>query len=291
MLHWRGKAILEAGISDMLANRGLDEATDLVISGCSAGGLAALLHCDFWSAQVHSKGKTVCMPDSPFFVDYEGPPHYASRLAWAFVQQNCTYGLSSACVAAEKPASRCMFAEHAAKYVTSPIFMMQSVYDQWQIDNVLGSRSERLINSFGANLTSRAVGSLVAPGRPNGIFLDSCYHHCWAWNRFRIGGYTQAMAFQAWFEKRHATQSMWSQNASYPCHQCCGKSAESPLAPGDPAQNITSGSNTKNNGVFDSVSKRSQQQKGKGLSALPNNDNMRSGPAGAELPRAPVLHP
>jgi hypothetical protein len=226
MLHWRGNAILEAGVSDMLANRGLDQATDVVISGCSAGGLAALLHCDFWSAQVHSKGKTpsrvVCMPDSPFFVDYEGPPRYASSLAWAFVQQNCTFGMSSACVAAEQPASRCMFAEHAAKYVTSPVFMMQSVYDQWQIDNVLGSRSPGLINIFGANLTSRAVGSLAARGRSNGVFLDSCYHHCWAWNKFRIGGYTQAMAFQQWFEKRHATQSAWIQNSTYPCNQCCG---------------------------------------------------------------------
>jgi len=48
-LHWRGKHILEGAIEDLLDNKGLNNATDIVISGSSAGGLATYMHCDKWA--------------------------------------------------------------------------------------------------------------------------------------------------------------------------------------------------------------------------------------------------
>lgn len=39
-LHWQGKNILHAAINDLLTHRTLANATDVVISGCSAGGWA-----------------------------------------------------------------------------------------------------------------------------------------------------------------------------------------------------------------------------------------------------------
>lgn len=42
-LFFRGKHILKAVIDDLLDNRGLSNATDVVVSGCSAGGLASTL--------------------------------------------------------------------------------------------------------------------------------------------------------------------------------------------------------------------------------------------------------
>jgi hypothetical protein len=48
-LWFRGKHILKAMQSDLLKNRGLDKSTDVVISGCSAGGLATFLHVDNWA--------------------------------------------------------------------------------------------------------------------------------------------------------------------------------------------------------------------------------------------------
>ena len=95
-LHFRGKHILEAGISDLLRARGLARATDVVVSGCSAGGLAAFLHCERFAERVRAEGnaaaKVVCMPDSGLFRDYQGcttpglcdGPHYHDRLVWVF---------------------------------------------------------------------------------------------------------------------------------------------------------------------------------------------------------------
>ena len=54
-LHWRGKHILNGGISDMIKNRGLAVASDVVVSGCSAGGLAAFLHCDHFADRIHAE--------------------------------------------------------------------------------------------------------------------------------------------------------------------------------------------------------------------------------------------
>ena len=53
-----------------MANHGLKEATDAVISGCSAGGLATFLHTDQWCDALPN-AKCVGMPDSGFFLDYQ----------------------------------------------------------------------------------------------------------------------------------------------------------------------------------------------------------------------------
>ena len=72
-LHWRGKHILEAVMEDLLTKRGLNLASDVVVGGSSAGGLATYLHCDKWAENLKGK-KVVCMPDSGLFLDYEGEP-------------------------------------------------------------------------------------------------------------------------------------------------------------------------------------------------------------------------
>ena len=51
----------------LIADNGLASATDVVVSGCSAGGLATYLQCDNWAervAEVAPAAKVRCMPDS-----------------------------------------------------------------------------------------------------------------------------------------------------------------------------------------------------------------------------------
>ena len=52
-LHFRGRAILDAEIKSLLFDRGMKDATDVIVSGCSAGGLATFLHCDHWAAAIN----------------------------------------------------------------------------------------------------------------------------------------------------------------------------------------------------------------------------------------------
>jgi hypothetical protein len=54
--YYRGKRNLEAMRSSLMA-RGLKDATDVVISGCSAGGLATYFHVDWWADSFPSTTK------------------------------------------------------------------------------------------------------------------------------------------------------------------------------------------------------------------------------------------
>ena len=66
-----------------------------------------------------------------------------------------------------------------------------------------------MINSYGANLTNLVKENLLNQ-KKNGIFLDSCRHHCGEWGEIVINGDNQATAFQKWYES--TTQMYWIQD-------------------------------------------------------------------------------
>lgn len=137
-LYFRGKRVREAAYASLLAS-GLDKATDVVISGCSAGGLATFLHTDQWCDALGEDAplaKCVGMPDSGFFLDYQStkvpgldvveqasskvpgldvveqassrrgrqlttaPGNYHAGLKWCFETFNATAGVNQDCIAA-----------------------------------------------------------------------------------------------------------------------------------------------------------------------------------------------
>ena len=146
-----------------MKNRGLDKATDAVISGCSAGGLATFLHTDQWCDAIKAKsnGKCAGLPDSGFFLDYQDPnvkcaPDSASSttdllgntvpgdyhcgLKWTYTIQNASEGVNQDCIkahTADNSQWMCMFAEHSSEHIHSPLLAMQSQYDSWQTGHVL----------------------------------------------------------------------------------------------------------------------------------------------------------
>ena len=67
-LYYRGKRVREAVYDSLLKDHNLGGATDAVISGCSAGGLATFLHTDQWcdalADDTKQTVKCVGMPDS-----------------------------------------------------------------------------------------------------------------------------------------------------------------------------------------------------------------------------------
>jgi len=221
-LYFRGAHILNAVIVDLLTNRGLNMATDVVISGCSAGGLSTFLHVDEWRAAIPVTARVVGMPDSGFFLDFETEQGYQSGMQWSFMQQNASSGVDQDCIAdwtAKGQAWRCMFAQHTVHHVQTPIFPLQSEYDSWQIYNILGSNSTALVNPYGALLTSLIYKHELASNR-NGVYLDSCTHHCTSgmWNSMHTNGVTMAQAFAMWYNN---VEYIWQQGQSYPCVSCC----------------------------------------------------------------------
>lgn len=230
-LHFRGRAILDAEIKSILTDRGMDKATDVIISGCSAGGLATFLHCDYWASNIASAtnnaAKVACMPDSGFFLDEDRGPKYGSNMRNVYdFQQSSATGLNADCVAAHQKtgdANKCILAQWSSQHIKTPTFPLQSQYDAWQTGNVMGGGDPATQNEFGKNCTALVVSNLLNQPQ-HGVFLDSCHHHCGNWDSSMIDGVLSGAALQTWYTKGAAAlpnKGFYNQNKPFPCDACC----------------------------------------------------------------------
>jgi len=223
-LYFRGFLNLQAYHRSLQTLHGLGLSTEVVISGCSAGGLATYLHVDWWAEQLPKGAKVRGLPDSGFFLDYNsdiaGAPKYGDQMRWVFKAMNASAGVNQDCIKGNPgKEDNCYFAEHTGPFLKTPIFPLQSEYDAWQVPNILGAKStdSALINTFGRLLTDRVTKSVLS-NKANGIFLDSCYHHCGAWNSIVIKGFNTSAAFAEFYDGKAA---VFVQGQEYPCAACC----------------------------------------------------------------------
>ncbi|KAK4802346.1 hypothetical protein SAY86_000549 [Trapa natans] len=67
-LHFRGARIFRAVI-DNLMSRGMNNAQNAILAGCSAGGLGAILNCDRFRSLIPAKTKVKCFADAGYFIN------------------------------------------------------------------------------------------------------------------------------------------------------------------------------------------------------------------------------
>eukprot|EP00929_Paragymnodinium_shiwhaense_P009220 TRINITY_DN113303_c0_g1_i1.p1 TRINITY_DN113303_c0_g1~~TRINITY_DN113303_c0_g1_i1.p1 ORF type:complete len:464 (-),score=47.79 TRINITY_DN113303_c0_g1_i1:219-1436(-) len=139
-LYFRGRRILDA-VLDTLFTMGLKEATNVMLTGVSAGGLATFLHTDYVHARLLASAprleKFRSVPMSGFFLLHntvEGKAVYADQMKAIFELANSTAGVDSKCLAAKEESSRwmCNFAEHVYEHIEAPVFLLNSALDQFQ---------------------------------------------------------------------------------------------------------------------------------------------------------------
>merc|ERR1712187_608094 len=165
-----------------------------------------------------------CTPKSPGMLGNTINGDYHCGLKWTFTIQNATAGINQDCVAAHNGEEwKCMFAEHSAEHVHTPMFAMQSQYDSWQTGHVQGNGGNAKTQEMGNNITARVQSMLMAKNNESGAFLDSCHHHCGAWNSIRIDGDLVSVALQKWYNGigSLSNKKLWNQNQEYPCAACC----------------------------------------------------------------------
>ena len=87
--YFRGRRIIDAVFNDLKANLNFNAATELLLTGCSAGGLSTYLHADYVASLLPlSVTKYGAAPISGYFLDHpntEGTPVYADQM-----QVKCT---------------------------------------------------------------------------------------------------------------------------------------------------------------------------------------------------------
>jgi hypothetical protein len=228
-IYYRGYRIHRATVDTLLNNEGLASATDVILSGGSAGGLATFLHADSWRDAILAVSPSlrfVAVPDSGFFLNYlinDTQSSFVKQMRWLFAAMNATGGVPQECLAANsQDPALCIFAEEVSKTIRAPIFAQQSTYDTFQDETILKNNSAVAINAYGAMIDSRVRANLLAPHADASVFLDSCSHHVAEWGDITIDGQTVAQALQTFYDSvGQQGKRLWAQGKPYPCVACC----------------------------------------------------------------------
>ncbi|CAI5963739.1 unnamed protein product [Closterium sp. NIES-64] len=129
-LYMDGWNVVRSIIDDLKAKRGFNLATEVLLSGSSAGGQATIYLCDRVAAAFPT-ATTRCVADSGYFVnsiDRNGTRLW-ERLAKSI---STTQQLSNPACRKRLPPSRhwaCFFPEQALMALKTPIFVIQSLFD------------------------------------------------------------------------------------------------------------------------------------------------------------------
>lgn len=220
-IFYSGRFVLEALIEDLVARHALGNATDVVVSGCSAGAIHTIAHLDAVRGMLPPQARVVGLADSGFYLD---APMFTPLKRFVIDAQDGRMLLSPACLEDHRGAEeKCLVASVNWRYVASPLFLWQSRYDTDQRSCEMSqtcARSEACVRRWGDRL-SEEVARMLEEKPLAATFLDSCSRHCEgpAAPLDDRSGQTPLQAFASWY-LGGATRA-FGQTAPFPCGGCC----------------------------------------------------------------------
>ncbi|KAL3619109.1 Pectin acetylesterase 8 [Castilleja foliolosa] len=197
-LYYRGARIFVAVIDDLLA-KGMKNASNAVLSGCSAGGLTSILHCDKFKALLPVGTKVKCFADAGFFInakDVSKASHIEGFYNDVVATHDSAKNLPISCTSKMKP-SLCFFPQNMVQGIQTPLFVVNAAYDSWQIKNILApgvadthgawhdcktdilkctTTQLQTMQDFRTQFINALAG--LNSSASNGYFINSCYAHC-----------------------------------------------------------------------------------------------------------------
>ncbi|XP_061352231.1 pectin acetylesterase 8-like [Gastrolobium bilobum] len=245
-LHFRGARIFVSVVEDLLS-KGMENAENAILSGCSAGGLTTILHCDRFKALLPARAKVKCLSDAGYFInanDISGAQHIEEYFTQVVETHGSAKNLPSSCTSRLSP-GLCFFPQYVASQITTPIFFVNAAYDSWQIRNILApgdadphglwQTCKLNINNCSPDQLNIMEGfrmefikalSVLGNSSTKGMFIDSCYAHCqteiqetWFGSGSpQLANTTIAKAVGDWFYERNPFQQI---DCTYPCNPTC----------------------------------------------------------------------
>ncbi|XP_020248664.1 pectin acetylesterase 8-like isoform X2 [Asparagus officinalis] len=219
-LHHRGERVWTAVMEDLLA-KGMNTAQNALLSGCSAGGLTSMLHCDNFHSLLPIGARVKCLSDAGYFInvkDIAGEDHIRAFFHDVVTTHGSAKNLPSPCTSNLEPS---LIKNILAPGVADP-------HGSWHacklgIENCSSSQLEMMQgfrNEFLAALTE--VGNSTS----SGLFINSCYIHCQSerqetWFRADspvLENTPIAKAVGNWFYDRSPFQTI---DCPYPCDTSC----------------------------------------------------------------------
>ncbi|KAF7090524.1 hypothetical protein CFC21_093259 [Triticum aestivum] len=243
-LHYRGARVWQAVMEDLLA-KGMNKAENALISGCSAGGLTSILHCDRFHRLLPAAANVKCLSDAGFFInvkDIAGVNHAAAFFSDVVKTHGSVKNLPSLCTS-KLPAGMCLFPQNEVKQIQTPLFILNAAYDSWQVRNILvpggsdprwrsckhdikqcSAKQLKILQGFRDHFLEAIEAQGDSPTR--GLFINSCFAHCqseiqeiwFAPGSPVLGDKRIASAVGDWFYGRSWFQKT---DCPYPCDSTC----------------------------------------------------------------------
>ncbi|CAN4075831.1 unnamed protein product [Withania somnifera] len=239
--------IFEFVMEEFLA-KGMKNARNAILAGCSAGSLAAILHCDRFKGLLPPGAKVKCLSDGKPILccgrTISGTSHIERLYGEVVNTHGYAKNLPQSCTSRMKP-GLCFFPQNVAQQIQTPLFLVNAAYDSWQIKNILAPgvadphgtwrnckldilkcSSAQLQTMQGFRTEFLKVLNSLGPSSTRGYYINSCYAHCQTgtqetWLRDDspvLAGTTIAKAVGDWFYDRKRFQEI---DCPYPCNKTC----------------------------------------------------------------------
>ena len=191
----RGRSNFDAVIHDLLLNNNMSKATEVILSGGSAGGLAVYYNLDHLAKDLlpSTVQRVTGFPDAGFFMDAD---NYVKDFQGADPVWNITgsSGTNKNCLKAysDNEKWKCLLAPFILEHIETPIYIMNSAYDAWQLgNNKVGCfnventtcKNDSAVLMYGQALKNRVKNGLrnktirFPTATKSGAYIDSCYVH------------------------------------------------------------------------------------------------------------------
>ncbi|PKA56619.1 hypothetical protein AXF42_Ash012749 [Apostasia shenzhenica] len=198
-LFFRGQRIWLAAMEELMS-MGMRHANQALLTGCSAGGLATIHHCDGFQALFSGNTKVKCLADAGLFldaVDVAGRRTLRSFFGGVVNLHGVAGNLPQTCISRLNP-TLCFFPQNVISTVNTPLFLLNTAYDVWQqLQESLATKQAdphgyweeckmnnakcnagqiQFLQGFRNEMLNVVKSFLTSP--KNGLFINSCFAHC-----------------------------------------------------------------------------------------------------------------
>ncbi|XP_039831981.1 pectin acetylesterase 9-like isoform X2 [Panicum virgatum] len=221
VLYFRGQRIWDAIITDLL-QKGLAKAKNVLLSGCSAGGLATFFHCDSLKERLGGATTVKCLSDAGFFLDLTDisgnnnmRKFFSSLVSLQGVQKN----LNKDC----QNSTDCPYLFH--HIFVPPSSDPGGQWSRCKMDP--GACSTSQIATIQGLRSAMLTSLKQIEGKPEaGMFINSCFAHCqselqdtwFAPDSPMIHDKKIAEVIGDWYFERGAAKEI---DCAYPCDSTC----------------------------------------------------------------------
>ncbi len=193
-IHFRGTQNVLEAVTYLNKINFLKNREEVVMVGSFNAGIGALLWSDYFRAQTNGKFRLIA--DATLFLNEFNYKHNATVIqdrmeqVQKFALENATLP-NTACAAAHRGEEwRCLFVDELINFVKYPVYFMQSLYDGWDISEVLGfycteewgslsecTKEERdIIDSYHGKVTD-SLNRIIGLNENHSAFAIACVAH------------------------------------------------------------------------------------------------------------------